>query len=216
MRLVSAYYQEFYPFDQLSLFNNFIASSNPDDLTPDDCLVVWGGADIWPGFYKKNLSPMGNGGHTPSRRDVVEWAMMARAKNLGIPIIGICRGAQMLCALAGGYLMQHITGHGGNHEVVTNDGHSFQTNSLHHQMMVPKSRDGTDVPHELIAWVPELRSTVYWDEDKKVDHNQEPEFIYFNAVKGFAIQWHPEMMGQGAPATSLIYDTIKERIVEVG
>lgn len=215
MRLVSAYYQDYYPWDQMGLFNKFITSSNPEDLTKTDCLVVWGGADIWPGFYKKQLSKMGHGGYQPSKRDIIEWTMMVKAKELGIPIIGVCRGAQMLCALAGGYLMQHINGHGGNHIVLTNDGKQFVTNSLHHQMMVPKTPDGADVPHELIAWMPELRSDVYWDEDKKVDHAQEPEFIYFNAVKGIAIQWHPEMMGVNSDANKYVANFIKEKLYAV-
>lgn len=210
MRLISTYYRDFYPFLGSGLFSHKDATNNPDELTKDDCLLVWGGADIWPGFYNKKLSQRSYAGTTPSQRDTVEWDMMKRAKELGIPIIGVCRGAQMLCALAGGYLMQHINGHGGaSHGVKTYTGEIFPVNSLHHQMMVAPKH----VKHEIIAETPIPLSSVYWDEDEnKVDHKQEPEFIYFNDVKGFAIQWHPEMMPSNVRATEFIFEEIKKRV----
>ncbi len=116
----------------------------------------------------------------------------------------------MLCALAGGYLMQHINNHAGAHHMVrTNTGEEYQTNSIHHQMMVP-----ANTKHEVLAAIPSdaLRSDVYWDENRQVDHNQEPEFIYFNDVKGFAIQWHPEMMYPDCQATQHIKTVLEEKL----
>lgn len=219
MRLCSADYEDFYPFNTgnfLRLFDTFAVVHFPDQLKEGDVLLVWGGADIWPGLYNKALAQRSHADSKPSMRDNVEWNLMKQAEKLNIPIIGICRGAQMLCALAGGYLMQHITGHGGTHMVTTYDGKEFLTNSLHHQMMVPVSPDGSPVPHQIVASIPpdKLRSKEYWDEDtNKVDHKQEPEFIYFNKVKGFAVQWHPEMMGPGAPATEYIYSFMEKHLV---
>lgn len=213
MRLCSAYYMEFYPFNVgpfTNMFTSYEVVHWPDQLKQGDCLLVWGGADIWPGFYNKELSPRSYAGNAPSQRDKVEWDLMKRAEELKIPIIGICRGAQMLCALAGGYLMQHVTGHGGTHYVTTFDGKKFPTNSLHHQMMVPG-----DTEHIVVAEIPatELRSNEYWDEDQKVDHKQEPEFIHFTKVNGFAIQWHPEMMNGWNPATDYIFHYLEKHLV---
>lgn len=210
MRLCSAYYRDFYPFNQgpfLKLFDAFEAVVSPDELKEGDCLLVWGGADIWPGYYNRKLSVRSHADNTPSHRDTVEWNLMKRAEELKLPIVGICRGAQMLCALAGGYLMQHITGHGGTHTVKTFDGKEFKTNSLHHQMMVPVNTE-----HIVVAQT-ELRSKEYWDEDSMVDHQQEPEFIHFTNVKGFAIQWHPEMMAPNVDATQYIYTYLENTLV---
>ena len=214
MRLVSAYYSDHYPFAGFGLFNELIATSDPNDLIPGDVLLVWGGADIYPGLYSKPASKQSMAGHRPSTRDQIEWSMMRRAKELGIPIIGICRGAQMLCALEGGYLIQHVTGHGGSHIVETFDGKKFKVNSLHHQMMVPRQASGEPINHQIVAQIPrdELRSTVYVDGHEEVDHDQEPEFIYFPDVRGFAIQWHPEMMAENAEATQYIKEFIHERL----
>ena len=213
MRLVSVYYQEFHPFDMFPIFKSFVCLNDPNDLKPGDVIVVWGGADIHPSLYKKNKSVMSGAWDEPSKRDIVEWNMMQAAKELGIPIIGVCRGAQMLCGLAGGYLYQHVNGHGGNHQVkVKNMDPGYTVNSLHHQMMVPGP-----AKHELIAWT-ENRSNVYWDEDRSIMRGEddapevEPEFVYFPDVQGFAIQWHPEMMAANAPATLHIKQFITERL----
>jgi len=209
MRLASAFYGDYHPFDKMGVFNTCQMVMEPSELTTNDCLIVWGGADIFPGLYGKKLSPMGGGGRMISHRDTIEWNLMLQARELRIPIIGICRGAQMLCALAGGYLIQHITDHGGHHKVVTWDNRSFVTNSCHHQMMVP-----TGTKHKIVAQIPanELRSRVYWDEAGTVDHSQEPEFIHFTDVNGFAIQWHPEWMDINSPATQYIFDYLKGHI----
>lgn len=207
MRLVSAIYNEWYPFHSWEIFNDFINTSDPNDLKPGDVVVVWGGADISPTLYNKNVSRMCHAGSQLSYRDKIEFALMQRAKELNIPIIGVCRGAQMLCALAGGYLIQHIDGHIGKHPVQTPSGKSLVVNSIHHQMMVPENTD-----HELLAWSPQKLSKVYWDENNTVDVPLEPEYIYFKDVKGFAIQWHPEMMEESAEATQYIRETFHERI----
>ena len=206
MRLVSAYYFDMYPFDQINVFKDFIDTNEPADLKVGDVLLVWGGADIHPSLYNKGRSSKSWAGPEVSYRDQVEWNLMQRAKELGLPIIGVCRGAQMLCALAGGILAQHVDNHSGYHRVQTHDGHIIQVNSIHHQMMVP---DGTN--HELVAWMPEPRSKVYLDEDdSNIPVKVEPEFIYFNDVKGFAIQWHPEMMELDTPANRYVLDYIEK------
>lgn len=208
MRLVSALYNEFYPFEFFEWVTSTAVVVLPTDLQTGDVLLVWGGADIHPSLYNRSHSPQSGAGDTPSHRDMAEWKLMKRAKEMGVPIIGVCRGAQMLCALAGGYLMQHITGHAGpNHDVVTSDGLKFKVNSLHHQMMVPANTN-----HTVLAWTPELRSKEYWDESKKVDHNSEPELIIFNDVKGFAVQWHPEMMNVNCPATEYLEEQLEKHL----
>lgn len=207
-RFVSAWYPEFYPFNEYFDGVEWFSTSDPDQLREGDRLIVWGGGDISPSYYGRSLSPHGHGSVIPGNRDRVEWAMMNRAKELGIPIIGICRGAQMLCALNGGYLIQHVNGHGGHHTVVTYDGKRLLVNSLHHQMMMP---DGTN--HEMIAWTEHKRSNVYYDEDRDLrEVEKEPEFIWFPDTKGVAVQWHPEMMGRDAPATEYVINFIKERL----
>lgn len=177
--------------------------TDPKELQEKDILILHGGADISPLLYKKSPSRYTHADQ-PSRRDVIEWNMLQRAIELGVPIIGICRGGQMLCAAAGGILAQHVNNHGGNHDVDTHDGQRLRVNSIHHQMMVP---DGTE--HKLLAWTAPKLSDVYWStdahgQDVQITVEKEPELIYFPKIKGMAIQWHPEMMGSKTLSTQFI------------
>jgi putative glutamine amidotransferase len=211
MRLVSALYRGTYPFDSLSCVTEETATDDPNTLAAGDILIVWGGEDIHPSLYGRSLSRQtGAPKEGPARRCRLEWALMQRAKELGIPIIGVCRGAQMLCALAGGILFQHVEGHGGRHTVHTWDDKEIVVNSIHHQMMCPK---GTN--HELLAWLPTHLSNVYWDEDRvlsREDVEVEPEFIYFTDVKGYAIQWHPEMMNENSDANKYVLSYLENSL----
>lgn len=197
---------DFYPFENYNKITQFLATNQPEDLKADDMLLVWGGEDISPSLYNKTKSIFGGGNPRPSRRDALEWAMMNKAKDLGVPIMGICRGAQMLCALAGGFLCQHMQHHpGGRHTVTTNTGRNIITNSLHHQMMYP-----FDVKHEMLASV--KRPGAHYDVDELVKVPEDPEFVYFPEVKGFAVQWHPEMMAPDCEATQYIFDQLDEKL----
>jgi gamma-glutamyl-gamma-aminobutyrate hydrolase PuuD len=209
MKLMSAYYHGSYPFDNPTLFPMFTegeSTTDPDDLDKDCALVVWGGGDIFSGYYNRGCSKRG-GGYRETERDAIEWALMRRAIELGIPIIGICRGGQMLTAAAGGYLIQHIEGHSGHHSVVspTNPDICFNVNSIHHQMMVP---DGT--AHQVLVQAAPRRSSIYLDVDTNVEMEIEPEYIFYPDIRGFAIQWHPEMMAVSSKATHYVSDTFKE------
>lgn len=208
LRLVSACYEDWYPFDGMGLFDKFFATNDADDLRDGDVLVVWGGGDIPPEYYGKGRSSKSWASPTPSRRDQIEWALIQKAKEIGIPMIGVCRGAQMMCAAAGGYLVQHVSGHGGNHVVRTHDGKEFITNSIHHQMMFP-----ADAAHEDIAVMPEARSKEYWDVDNVMQNvDVEREYIFFNDIKAHAIQWHPEGMDLNSEANKYVKSQLERTL----
>jgi GMP synthase-like glutamine amidotransferase len=165
-----------------------------------DALILWGGSDISTSLY--NTKPFSTYQSAwPSTRDIFEWELMRRAFKKGVPIIGVCRGAQILCAFAGGKLAQDVTGHQGNHSIQTYDGKVFQDcSSAHHQMMFPYL-----LPEEefnVLASVESNRSTRYeglFSDEKALflDKKEfEPECVFFPTVKGFAIQGHPEWEGK--------------------
>lgn len=214
MRLVSAIWNDHYPFHELGLFEEFVATRDPDDLCVGDVLLVWGGEDISPALYKHGRSRFSGASDAPSYRDAVEWALMLRAKELKLPIIGVCRGAQMLCALAGGHLYQHVENHGGHHEVTTFDGQKFMTNSLHHQMMAPEN-----TKHKVLAWTKPRSDGYYYRPDggaeivlRKKDTNVDPEFVHFTDVNGYAVQWHPEMTDYPDVGTEYVLQYIRQHI----
>ena len=71
-----------------------------------DGLLLTGGADVAPGSYgEEPLRPEWGG---DAVRDAYEIDLIRRAEARGIPILGICRGAQVIAAAFGGALWQDI------------------------------------------------------------------------------------------------------------
>lgn len=202
MKLISAYYSGEDPF---AIFDSVSSIINPKHLTgEDEVLILWGGEDISPSLYGQKVAHA-HAGHEPSKRDIIESNLFKRAVELCIPIIGVCRGAQLACALSGGTLFQHIQGgHHAIHEVETKDGHTFETSSCHHQAL-----NLDKVEHELLAWDKGRVTTVYTD--REVLKRVIPEVVYLNDTKTFAIQGHPEWMSPKSPFVKWCADEIKVR-----
>ena len=77
-----------------------------------DGLVISGGADVDPGRYDASPHPR-TAGWRPDR-DAWESALLDAADAAGLPVLGVCRGMQLMAVHAGGRLDQHtpdLVGH---------------------------------------------------------------------------------------------------------
>jgi putative glutamine amidotransferase len=150
-------------------------SSVGDLLGRVDGVCLTGGPDVSPGF-----------GGTPGAaadpdldpgRDEFELALVARAVQLGTPLLGICRGVQVIAVALGGRLQDHVDGHGsgtwGSAAKSVLAG-ARSVNSFHHQAVAdPGAR------LEVTAWA--------------VDGTVEA----VEGVEGariLGVQWHPELL----------------------
>ncbi|MGD9527155.1 gamma-glutamyl-gamma-aminobutyrate hydrolase family protein [Pseudonocardia sp.] len=80
-----------------------------------DALVVTGGPDVSPSLYGAARHP--RTGPPREERDAAETAVVRRALDRGIPVLGVCRGLQVLNVALGGTLQQHVpdaVGHTGH------------------------------------------------------------------------------------------------------
>ncbi|MGH2896495.1 MAG: gamma-glutamyl-gamma-aminobutyrate hydrolase family protein [Solirubrobacteraceae bacterium] len=81
--------------------------TDPDELLHRvDGLIASGGVDVDPASYGADRHPETKG-CTPER-DAVEIALIRRAAELDMPVLGICRGMQVLNVAFGGTLIQHL------------------------------------------------------------------------------------------------------------
>ncbi|TFD04689.1 gamma-glutamyl-gamma-aminobutyrate hydrolase family protein [Cryobacterium sp. TMT1-66-1] len=77
-------------------------------LTADaDALVIVGGEDVTPNFYGGSTGYEGETAHFAAA-DEGQIALVQRALALGTPLLGICRGLQIINVALGGNLVQHI------------------------------------------------------------------------------------------------------------
>ncbi|KND43485.1 gamma-glutamyl-gamma-aminobutyrate hydrolase family protein [Streptomyces stelliscabiei] len=74
-----------------------------------DGLVIAGGPDVDPALYSAERSP--RCGPPAPRRDAWELALIRAALDTGTPLLGICRGMQLLNVALGGTLVQHLDDH---------------------------------------------------------------------------------------------------------
>jgi putative glutamine amidotransferase len=155
-----------------------------------DGLVITGGRDVDPATYgqqrhPKTDEPVGN-------RDAFEFALVTEALRRGLPLLGICRGAQVLNVALGGTLYQHLP------EVVGHFQHQlgnavFNTSAIQTvpgtrvASLIGESADAKCYHHQAIAELGKGLIASAWDTDGVIE-----------AVEGtgdsfvVAVQWHPE------------------------
>jgi gamma-glutamyl-gamma-aminobutyrate hydrolase PuuD len=147
-------------------------------------LLLWGGVDIDSSLYEEPRHPKTQ---IPNReRDLEELDKIKTAVRLKVPIVGICRGAQLLCVYHGGRLYQHTKPHKQNHAIETKDGRIFNSvTSDHHQIMIPSEKG------EVVGWNPSMVEVFRPDMTSYyIPHS--PEIVWFEETKSIAIQPHPE------------------------
>ena len=82
----------------------------PDDLDADvlrvlDGLVLGGGPDLDPALYGAEREPLTD---IRPERDAAEMLLARAALTRDLPVLGVCRGMQLLTVAAGGTLHQHL------------------------------------------------------------------------------------------------------------
>ena len=94
-------------------------AEHPEDLLGKlDALILIGGADVDPATYGATPDP--NTGATRPERDRFELALAYGAMERDLPLLGICRGGQMVNVACGGTLIQHLPD-------VVGDNHHLET-----------------------------------------------------------------------------------------
>ncbi len=156
-----------------------------------DGLILSGGGDVDPRRYGARPVPEVTGVH--EGRDELELALLTAARRRRLPVLAVCRGAQILNVGCGGTLIQHLDEHVSHqdaarwsstahqvdivagsllHRIVGSD--TVGVNTLHHQA-VDRPGDGIRVVGTDDAGVIEA-----------IEVDDHPEQL--------GVQWHPELL----------------------
>jgi putative glutamine amidotransferase len=181
------------------------AESDPDLLLDRiDALLVAGGADVDPASY--GATPHPETGVVWPERDRFEIAMVRRAIGRRMPVLGACRGMQILNVALGGALHQHLPdvigtddhrhtpGAFGDHEVRLEPG-SLAARAVGTERSVVKSHH-----HQGVAELGEgLVATGWAVEDDLVEAIELP-----GSAHVLGVLWHPEEDEAGRVIGSLV------------
>lgn len=163
----------------------------------DAHVIVWtGGEDINPALYGAKPHPTSFW----SRRDGPEVELFEAHKHSGRVFAGICRGAQLHCALNGGSLYQNVNRHGsgirGHQCTYVNENgeleHDHVVTSVHHQMCNPYT---SEEPFEIWGYA---REATFRDseavERRPITEEDHPdiELLWWPKTRSFGFQGHPE------------------------
>lgn len=170
-------------------YANWMEGKIVNDPEEANLLVFTGGEDVDPALYGKEPH---RSTYYNTRRDIYEKEYFNYAAETGKAMIGICRGAQLFCALAGGILVQNQS-HPYQHTMMTKEGKEIITTSMHHQRQYPWG--GSKPRFKLLAWVKNLSPYNEGEsrEDNMTDDKPEVEIALYPDYKALAIQGHPEM-----------------------
>ena len=158
-----------------------------------DGLIITGGRDMDPAAYGHQRHPATDEPVQANRdRDAWEIALVRAAIRRGVPLLGICRGAQVMNVALGGTLHQHLP------DVLGHTRHQqgnavFSTSGVH---TVPGTRlasvigDTSDVQcyhHQAIDRLGRGLTVSAQDSDGVVEAVEIPGDNF-----ALAVQWHPE------------------------
>jgi putative glutamine amidotransferase len=165
-----------------------------------DGLVLSGGGDIDPARYGAARDP--HCGPAQDRRDRAELALARAALEAGLPVLGICRGLQVLNVALGGTLHQHLPDRTGTDEHSPVPGgygtHPVQVAPATRLAGILGRTDLTDhlpvtVPthhHQAIDRLGAGLTATAWTADGTIEAAELAPARHPFAV---AVQWHPEV-----------------------
>ncbi len=180
-----------------------------DVITCLDGILFTGGGDVDPAHYA-TVAHAEVGGLDPER-DVYELALARVAVQRGLPVFGICRGAQLLNVALGGTLVQHLPD-------VTSLEHRAKeqwAEAVHTVRVLGGSRLAGAVRKEIVG-VNSLHHQAVdvlgaglvasgWAEDGTVEAIEG-----VGTLRLLAVQWHPELLVAEASQTALFDWLVEE------
>lgn len=183
-----------------------------------DGLILTGGGDIDPALYASE-------GHetvymVDKERDETEIAFSHRAISLHVPLLGICRGTQMINVALGGTLIEHLPDSVGTvveHRLPPREPTTHPVEVVPHSRLAHilySSADHDDAWNvqalETASWhhqairrmAPDLQVAAYAPDGtiEAVESTTHPWLI--------AVQWHPELTAHSDPAQQRLFDAL--------
>ena len=167
---------------------------SPEDLDKYDVLVLSGGGDmgIKSGAYGDQTEDLLIGG-IKEERDELERQLLERAYEHKMPVLGICRGMQVMNVFLGGTLWPDIN-QGGFDGGLHRDGEGGEPpigDIPHWTKMEEKEFEVTSHHHQGVRELGKGLQIMSESSDGMI------EAVKHESLPWFAVQWHPERTEEG-------------------
>jgi putative glutamine amidotransferase len=166
-----------------------------------DGLVIAGGADVDPSRYAD--VPHERTANWREDRDAWEFALLDAAAPMQLPVLGICRGMQVMAVHAGGRLDQHVPdslGHEGHSPGgdVYGDVKVSLVDGTHLAKILVTGPSVRCHHHQSVADHPGLIAAAH-AEDGNLEALEDPDRPFW-----LAVQWHPETQDDAGLFAALV------------
>ena len=183
--------------DEFELVELSFEKNNTPDIYKCDGFVLTGGVDVHPSLYKGADTYNNSPELFHLERDVFESKIYHYAQLNKLPVLGICRGMQLINVLEGGKLIQDLDNGNERHKKEQTDKEhviNVESNSLLNKVAVSDTGHVNSAHHQAIdpsAIGSNLKVNAFENDDEKIIEGLE---FTDKTNKGFmlCVQWHPE------------------------
>ena len=163
-----------------------------------DGFLFTGGQDVTPVMYHEAATP--KLGETALKRDILESSLLRYCVKHDIPVLGICRGIQMINAALGGTLCQDIEAYGPENHIdhrqekpYDRPGHwvDMVEGSPLQELMREKRMQVTSLHHQCVKTLGKGLVPMAYAPDGIIEAVYAPDQKFL-----WAVQWHPEFIFQ--------------------
>lgn len=213
----SSNYFDWVTHEKINVLDAYTINNTDSILALADAIILTGGEDIYPLHYSdtSNLTLCGPIDHS---RDTLELKLFNYAFQNKIPLVGVCRGMQMINVASGGTLFGDIPTQLGNDVIHRNNGEVMHeiaiTNNAYKKFIFPSDLDTFLVNswhHQGLKDIATNINVVASSFDGL------PEAVVMDTtVHPFMIgvQFHPERLGNNNQIHLIIRDNLFERIFD--
>lgn len=179
----------------------FLTTLSLSEIQSCSGLLLPGGGDITPAFFGQKNSGSKN---IDTELDIIQLQAIEQAIRYGKPVLGICKGMQLINVFFGGTIIQHMKEHA-HHEYQDGDrfhptaivpdtflhtiyGNHMTVNSAHHQCL---GRLGQNL---LLA--------------QYASPDPTPEAVFHKSLPIYGVQWHPERLSPEGDRLFLFFSSL--------
>lgn len=180
-----------------------------DIISNIDALLLTGGQDL--DSYYFGEAPHPKIGNINPYRDELEFALVKEAVYKDIPILGICRGCQLMNVFMGGDLYQDITSQVSNRSLICHDQNAPRWFAIHEvfikedtmlkSILVSDSIRTNSFHHQAVRQLGSGLVVNSFTDDGVIEGFESTNLKFF-----MGIQWHPECMLNEYPITLELFE----------